>query len=42
MRILFRRRLFREGKYNSEEEKENEGKIWRRVQYILSALENKI
>lgn len=42
MRILFRKKIFREGKYNSEEEKENEREIGRRVQYILFAMENKI
>ena len=31
MRILFRKKIFREGKYNSEEEKENEREIGRRV-----------
>ena len=42
MRKLLGRKIFGGGIYNFAGEKENEGKIWRRLKYILFAKENKI
>ena len=42
MRKLLGRKIFGEGIYNFAGEKENEGKIWRRLKYIMFAKENKI